>query len=111
MEAQQPAQGILKTNDWGDSKAYHVVCECGDRNHIHNLWIEAEDVGVTVTIYSTVKSPWWSMNRFKQIWTLLTKGYLEHEANLMMNEQTALNYSETLKLAIQDVKNFKKPRA
>jgi hypothetical protein len=111
MGAQKPAEGILKTSDWGDSKAYDVVCQCSDPNHTHHLWVEAEDTGITVTIYSTVKSPWWSMNRFKQIWTLLTKGYLEHETNLAMNEQTALNYSETLKLAIQDVKTFKKSRA
>ena len=108
VEAQKPAEGILKTSDWGEAKAYDVVCQCGSTDHTHHLWVEAEDTGITVTIYSTAKSPWWSMNRFKQIWTLLTKGYLEHETNLAMNEQTALNYAETLKQAIQDVKTFKK---
>ena len=108
MKLQTPAEGILKKNDWGDDKMYHVVCECGSEDHTHDIWIEAEDIGVNVTIYATVKSPWWSMNRFKQIWTLLTKGYLEHQTVLTMNEQTAFNYAETLKKAIQDVKNFKK---
>ena len=109
MKLQTPAQGILKKNDWGDTKMYHVVCDCGSDDHTHDLWVEAEDYGVTVTIYATVKSPWWSMNRFKQIWTLLTDGYLQHQTVLIMNEQTAFNFSETLKKAIQDVKNFKKP--
>jgi hypothetical protein len=109
MEQQVPAEGILKKNDWGDTKMYHIVCECGSEDHTHDLWIEAEDIGVNVTIFATVKSPWWSMNRFKQIWTLLTKGYLEHQTVLTMNEQTAFNYAETLKKAIQDVKDFKKP--
>jgi len=109
MKLQTPAEGILKKNDWGDAKTYHVVCDCGSEDHTHDLWIEAEDVGITVTIYATVKSPWWSMNRFKQIWTLLAKGYLEHQTVLTMNEQTALNYAETLKSAIKDVKDFKKP--
>ncbi len=110
MKTQTPAEGILKHNDWGDSKSYHVVCDCGADDHAHNLWVEAEDIGITVTIYATVKSPWWSMNRFKQIWSLLTKGYLQYETVLTMNEQTALNYSETLKTAINDVKQFKEAR-
>ena len=50
------------------------------------------------------------MNRFKQIWTLLTKGYLEHQTVLTMNEQTAYNYSKTLEKAIDDVRQFKQER-
>ncbi len=107
MKLQTPAEGILKKNDWGDTKMYHVVCDCGSDDHTHNLWVEAEDHGVTVTVYTTVKSPWWSMNRFKQIWQLLSKGYLQHETVLTMNEQTAFNYAETLKSAIKDVKAFR----
>jgi hypothetical protein len=109
MKLQTPAQGILKSNDWGDSKSYHVICDCGQLDHSHNLWIEAEDTGITVTIYVEVTSPWWSMNRWRQMWTLLTKGHLKQETVLTMNKQTALNYAETLKTAIKDVENFQKP--
>lgn len=110
MKLQTPAEGILKTNDWGDSKVYHVVCDCGQPDHSHNLWVESEDTGISVTIYATVKSPWWSTNRFKQIWNLLTKGYVDYETVLTMNKQTAFNYSETLKLAIEDVEKFRNDR-
>ena len=110
MKIQTPAEGILKKNDWGDTKEYHVVCDCGSDDHAHDLWVEAEDIGITVTIYATVKSPWWSMNRFKQIWTLLTNGYLEHQTVLTMNKQTALNYAETLKTAIKDVDTLREAR-
>jgi len=110
IKLQTPAEGILKTNDWGDSRSYHIVCDCGSDDHSHNLWIEAEDVGITVTIYATVKSPWWSMNRWKQIWTLITKGYLEHQTVLTMSPQTALNYAETLKSSIKDVAQFRQER-
>ncbi len=41
-----PAQGIMKTNDWGDSKVYRVACDCSDPSHNHNVWIEANDVGM-----------------------------------------------------------------
>jgi hypothetical protein len=108
MQAQTPAVGILKRNDWGDSMTYQVVCECGDSNHDHNIWIEAEDSGVIVTIYTRQKSKWWNMNRWQKIWTLLTRGYIEYEASIIMNEQEALNYTETLKRAIIDVKQFRK---
>jgi hypothetical protein len=107
MKAQTPAEGILKKNDWGDAKMYQVVCECGQSDHEQSLWVEADETGISVTIYATVKSPWWSMNRFKQIWTLLTKGYLQYETVLTMNEQAAFNYAETLKSAVKDVKEFK----
>jgi len=26
MKVQIPAEGIMKTNDWGDSKVYRVTC-------------------------------------------------------------------------------------
>jgi hypothetical protein len=108
MKAQTPAEGILKKNSWGDAKTYQVVCECGQSDHEHNLWVEADDSGVSVTIYTTVKSPWWSMNRFKQIWSLVTKGYIQQESIITMSSQTAFNYAETLKSAIRDVANFRK---
>ena len=104
VKPQTPAEGILQTGDYTDAKSYHVVCDCGDPDHSHNLWIEADDTGITVSIYAEVKTPWWSMNRWQQIWTLLTRGHLRQETVLTMDEQTALNYAETLKQAIKDVK-------
>ena len=111
LDPQIPAEGILKRNDWGDSKLYQVACECSDSNHDHNVWIEIDDTErVNVTVYTTVKSKWWSLNRWQKIWTLLTQGYVEYEATIVMTEQQALNYSETLKKAIKDVKQFKEER-
>jgi len=108
MKAQTPAEGILKSGDWGTAKSYRIVCECGQPDHEHTVWVEVEDVGISVTIYADVKSPLWSVNRWRQIWTLLTRGYLQHETTILMSEQQALNYAETLKTAVQDVKNLKK---
>lgn len=108
MKPQHPAEGILNSGDWGTARSYRVICGCGQPDHEHTVWVEAEDVGVSVTIYVNVKSPLWSMNRWRQIWTLLTRGYLQHETTILMSEQQALNYSETLKTAISDVKGFKK---
>jgi hypothetical protein len=110
MKPQTPAEGILKRSDWGDAMAYQVTCECGDENHDHNVWVEADDHRVTVTTYTTQKSECWKLNRWQTIWILLTKGYVKHEANIIMTEQQAFNYAEILKSAIKDVKRFRQER-
>jgi hypothetical protein len=109
LTPQVPAQGILKVNEWGNSKMYKVVCECGNDDCTHTVDVEAEDTGVTVTIYTKTRTNFWSMNRWQHIWTLLINGHVDFETNIHLSEQSALNYSETLKQAVYDVKNFKKP--
>ena len=107
MKAQIPAEGILKTNDWGDSRVYKVVCNCGDDDHSHNVWVESDDHEVTVTVYTTVKTNFWSKTRWQHIWTLLSRGYVDCETTVSMTEQQAINYAETLKSAVDDVKKFR----
>jgi len=108
MKAETPAMGIMKTNDWGEAKAYKIECSCGDSDHSHNVWVEADELGVTVTTHTMIKSKRWSMNRFQTIWKLLTEGYVEYEGSVIMTRQQALNYAETLKSAIADVETFRK---
>lgn len=138
MIAQQPAEGILKTSEWGDSKVYKVVCECQQPDHEHNVWIEAEEYGVNVNIYTTVKTDCWSealkpkytidniwLQEFEWFWKglyngivrrlKLTKsiwinGYADFETTISMSKQQALNYSETLKSAVTDVESFRNNR-
>lgn len=138
MKAQLPAEGILKMNDWGNSKMYKVVCQCGDTRHDIVFDVEAEDTGVTVTTYTTqytdswtesvkkrynIDNPWlqefdWA---WKDLWNKIatrlrmTKkiwwdGELKYESSTIMTEQQALNYAEALKSAIEDVKTFKKEK-
>ena len=137
MKAQTPAEGIMMTNDFGNSKWYHVVCGCGQPDHSLTVEVEAEDTGISVNTYVTVKTDYWTesakkrydidnpylqevdwffkdlwngfITRLKLTWTVWTKGYVQCESTIMMTEQQALNYSETLKSAIKDVKDFKKP--
>jgi hypothetical protein len=107
MKMQIPAEGIMKTNDWGDSRVYRIACNCGDENHNHNMWVEADDGDITVTIYTTGKTNYWSKTRWYHIWTLLTKGYIDTESTVCLTKQQALNYAETLKSAIDDVEEFR----
>ena len=110
MTAQKPAQGILLVNSWGSSKMYKVVCECGSDECSHDIDIEAEDTGVTVTIYTKTKTNFWSKTRWHHIWTLLTKGYIDFETAVVMNKQVALNYASVLQLAVKDVEELRNAR-
>lgn len=138
MKAQKPAEGILKRNDFGDSKYYQVVCGCGQEYHDHNVEVEADETGVNVNIYVTVKSNYWSetvekrydidnpwlqefdwfwkdlvngtIRKIKLTWELWSTGAVTSQTTIAMDEQQALNYSETLKQAIKDVDTFKKSR-
>jgi hypothetical protein len=60
LNAQTPAEGILVTHEWGSSKMYKIVCECGQSNHDHDVDIEADDTGINVNVYTTVKTDYWS---------------------------------------------------
>jgi hypothetical protein len=110
MKAEIPAVGIMKTGEWGDSKVYRIACNCHDETHNHNVWIEADDHDIIVTVYTTGKTNFWSKTRWHHIWTLLTKGYIDTESSVHLNKQQALNYAETLRSAIQDVEEFRKKR-
>ena len=110
MNTQLPAEGIMQTNDWGDSRVYRIACNCGDEAHNHNMWVEADDGDITVTIYTTGKTNYWSKTRWYHIWTLLTKGYIDTESTVCLTKQQALNYAETLKSAIDDVEAFRNAR-
>ena len=137
LSPQPPAQGIMKTNDFGDSKFYKVVCGCGQPDHDIDFEVEAAETGVNVNTYVTAKTDYWSetvkkrydidslwlqefdwfwkdivngfTTRLKLTWTVWIRGYIKTETTIAMNEQQALNYAETIKSAIQDVKDFQKP--
>ncbi len=136
MNAQMPAEGIMKTGEFGDSKFYKVVCGCGQPDHDIDFEVEADECGINVNTYVTVKTDYWGntfkyrhdienpwlaefdyfwkdianglIRRVKWTWRIWTQGYVRAETTIAMNEQQALNYSETLKSAVSDVKEFRK---
>lgn len=110
MEIQTPAEGILLHKDYGDVKFYTITCECCSTDCAHQVHVESDDFGVTVTTYTTQKTNWWSKNRWQVIWRLLTRGYAEYEASIIMSQQQAINYAAVLQSASQDVETFRKQR-
>jgi len=107
MNFEQPATGILKQDSYGNFMQYFIPCECGQESCAHTLEVEAHATGVTVHIYHTQQSKWWERSRWKQLWQIFTKGYVETKSTLCINEQTALNYSKVLETSITQVKEFR----
>ena len=107
MKAETPARGILKINDWGDSKMYKAVCSCGDDDCSHTVDIEADNE-VNVTIYTRTRTNFWSKTRWSHIWSLLTQGHADFETTVVLDKQAALNYADVLKSAVRDVETFEK---
>jgi hypothetical protein len=104
----EPAQGIMKLNDCGESKWYYITCDCTDPDHAHTVEVEADDHSVCVHIHTTVKTRFWEKRRWRQLWNMFTRGYAEYEATAILNEQQAINYSNALTSAVEDVKVFRK---
>jgi hypothetical protein len=107
MTDQKPAEGVLLVNDWGTSKMYKAVCGCGSDDCTHTIDVEADDGGVTVTIYTTTRTNFWSKSRWSHIWSLLTNGHIDFETCIMMNKQVAFNYANVLQSAVRDVEEFR----
>lgn len=138
MTPETPAQGILKTHDWGNSKWYLVFCDCGSDDHALRFEVEADDTGVTVTTYTTQKTNYWEepvqvrydiertwmqelhlfwtglvnglWRKVSMTWQIWIRGYVQYESVTAMNEQVALNYAHVLQTAINDVKSFREQR-
>jgi len=136
MKAEAPAQGIMKTGDYGDSKWYKVSCSCGQPDHDITFEVEVNDGGeIVVNTYIDTKTDYWTealkkrydidnpwmqeidwavkefinglVRRLKFTWKMWTKGYIRTESTTVMTKQQALNYAETLKQAIKDLETFK----
>ena len=107
MKTETPARGILKINDWGDSKMYKAVCSCGDDDCSHTVDIEADNE-VNVTIYTRTRTNFWSKTRWSHIWSLLTQGHADFETTVVLDKQAALNYADVLNSAVRDVETFEK---
>ncbi len=138
MQAQTPAEGILKRNDYGDSKWYQVTCGCGQPYHDHTVEVEADETGINVNIYATVKTDYWSelwpkrydidnvwaqefdwaikdlvnglWARIKLTWMVWTQGAVTAETTIALTEQQALNYADTLVNSVKDVAEFQRQR-
>lgn len=125
MEAQTPAQGILAMKSFPDAKYYKVPCECGCDAEI-TFSVEIDEYVISTHIYAQTKTAYWRttfpltyteswlvyalkdfanswISRIAVCWTALTKGYVETESYVLLTKQQTLNFSDTLKVAIDEL--------
>ena len=109
MKPQKPAQGIMLNRNWGTARTYTIACECGELDHFPQMWIDIGDESdadlqnVTVTFYVETASPWYSVNRWRQIWQILTRGYVKQEHALILSKQAALNLSTVIRNSVAEM--------
>jgi len=107
MTPQEPAQGIMLDKDFGDAKVYTVACECSDPTHAANMWIEAtsdvEVQDITLTFYVNTETKWYSLNKFQQVWEILTTGYLKTQSSIILNKQGAVNLANVINKSVEDL--------
>lgn len=105
MKAETPARGISKTGEWGDYVSYRVDCACSDDSHAVNAWIEAKEDSemghVDVEFQVSTITPVWSVNRWRAIWELLTRGHHRGSHTLILEAQAAVNFAEAIKESVQ----------
>jgi hypothetical protein len=112
MKPQTPAQGIMLNRMWGTARSYTIACDCGDRDHATQMWIEVGDEhdqelqNVTVTFYVETASPWYSTSRWRQIWSMLVHGYVKQEQALILSKQAALNLSTVIRNSVAEMQQI-----
>lgn len=96
MKAEQPAKAITKIHE----DYYKVSCTCGDPGCEHYISVESDEFGTEINIYSELHTRWWDLNRWKQLWQLLTKGHIEVQSTIILDKQGALNYAALLQKVV-----------
>lgn len=113
IKYQKPAQGIMLQGDYENSKNFKVECECSSEDHSVFMWIEvAEDKDIPeieVSFYVKTWTPLWGgwRDRLKAVYQILFKGLHRQEHHMILNQQSALNFAETIKQTIKEIQDKK----
>jgi len=111
MKAQQPAEGISLTGDYGKSKAFKVECDCGSDDHAVHMWIEldrdADIPDIEVSFYVDTWTPTWSSwrERLTAVYNILFKGVHKQQHHMLLNKQSAMNFAHAI---LNNIKEMEK---
>jgi hypothetical protein len=128
-----PAQGISKTAQVPGYESYQVPCICGNPDDTIEFIVDVDEGEITVSTYTLQRTPWWEdpfkryqsfnidnellfqinyyvrgflnalAHRLKITWNVWVRGHVEYSQTTIMKPQQALNYSETLRQAVERV--------
>jgi len=106
MDKNLPARNIMKTGEWPDADCYRVACECHDRDHDLDVWIEAEGdqetCEITLTFYKELATPTWrpGFNRLREALRILFTGSSRWEGTIILKQDVAQNLLHTIQRSI-----------
>lgn len=133
LKPQEPALGIMQTQNAPEFKMYHVECSCGNSDDAIDFTVEENAGEVTVQTFTTQKTAWWQdpfkqrksyeidneflyqlnyyargflnamAHRLRITWDVWVYGYVKYSQSTIMTPQQALNYSDTLRQAVENV--------
>jgi hypothetical protein len=109
MKAQAPAQGISLTASYPGAKSYKIECECSDRDHAVDMWIEVDKDPDTKTVevcfYVDTWTPFWysGFSRVKVAWNVLTKGVNRQEHHMILSKQAAFNLAKVVEQTVKEL--------
>jgi hypothetical protein len=112
-KAQQPAEGISLTGDYGDAKNFRVDCDCGSDDHSAHMWIEvAKDPDipdVEVSFYVTTWTPLWKGwgTRLRAVYEILFKGVHKQEHHMLLRKQSAINFAHAILDTVKEMEKKK----
>jgi len=136
LRPEQPAQGIMQITNYPDLKIYHIECSCGNSDDAIDFSVEEDHGEIVVHTYTTQKTAWWRdpfqqrksyeieneflyqlnyyvrgflnamAHRLCITWDVWVNGYAKYSQTTIMTPQQALNYSETLRLAVERVQEY-----
>lgn len=114
IKPQKPAEGISLEKDFGDAKVFNVECDCTSDDHAVKMWIEVQrdrDIpDVEVSFYVTTWTPLWEGfgARLRAVYDILFKGVNKQEHHILLNKQSALNFSYAILNTVKEMeKNVK----
>jgi hypothetical protein len=111
MKPEQPATGVSKILDMGDTVCYRIDCVCNSQDHSVNTWIEVEQswedidqisVMFFVKTYNRYNENIWQ--RIKQAAKILFTGVDEKEHEILLKPQAALNWIKAVEETIERMK-------
>lgn len=140
MKAQKPAEGVMLTHDFGDSKYYRVDCNCGNEDDRIEVSIFLDDFDeIIIEFEATEKTDWWKKlwkydvyeidnpwlfsivnslqelvngiaHRLRVTRDVWFRGYVTYSSSTILSEQTALNFSAALASAVREIEKRNKEK-
>lgn len=111
MNAEKPATGITKIQEFSNTVYYRIDCECTSHDHVVDTkievqrpWTDGPDISVMFYVTTYNKFPQNIWDRVKQAAAILFTGVNKQEHEILLNQQAAKNWISAVENAINEYK-------